>query len=173
MSAGVAESTVLVGRILGPWGVQGWVGVYSWTDPPEALFDYHPWLVGEDQRPVELNEWRRSGKRLLASLTGIETPERAAEFTGLDLRVERALLPPPEPGHYYWHDLIGLEVVNLQDFRWGRIRRMLPTGAHDVMEVSGEARASVLIPFAQPEVVREVDLEAGRVRVDWPEDWVD
>ncbi|TVS13738.1 MAG: 16S rRNA processing protein RimM [Wenzhouxiangella sp.] len=173
MSGEGAGSTVLVGRILGPWGVQGWVSVYSWTDPPEALFDYRPWLVGQEQRQVELSDWRRSGKRLLASLAGVDTPERVAELTGQDIHVPRSLLPPLEAGSYYWHDLVGLEVINLQDLCWGRIQRMLPTGAHDVMEISGGSSPNVLIPFVQPDVVRQVDLEAGRVTVDWPEDWVD
>lgn len=173
MTAGAAGDTVVVGRILGPWGVQGWVRVYSWTDPPDALFDYRPWLLGEQQQPVEILEGRRSGQRLLARLPAIDTPERAAELSDQLIAVARDLLPSPEPGSYYWHDLVGLEVVNLQGHHWGRIERMLPTGAHDVMQIAGGPRGTVLIPFVQPKMVHAVDLEAGRITVDWPEDWVD
>lgn len=173
MTAEVAGETVVVGRVLGAWGVQGWIRVYSWTDPPEALFGYRPWLLGEQLQPLEILEWRRSGQRLVARLPEVETPERAAQLSDLLIRVPRSLLPAPEPGSYYWHDLVGLTVVNLDDYHWGSVTRMLPTGAHDVMEIGGGARGSVLIPFVQPDVVRAVDLQAGRITVDWPEEWAD
>ncbi len=173
MTAMVVEDTVVVGRVLGPWGVQGWVQVYSWTDPPSALFLYRPWLLGEPQQAVAILEWRQSGKRLLARLPEIKTPEQAAALSDRLIRVSRSLLPPAAPGSYYWHDLIGLEVVNLESHSWGRVTRMLPTGAHDVMEIAGGAHGTVLIPFVQPEVVRSVDLPGGRVTVAWPLEWVD
>ena len=173
MTAGAPGDTVVVGRILGPWGVQGWVRVYSWTDPPEALFEYRPWLLGEQQRATDVVEWRRSGQRLVARLPEVDSPEQAAGLSEQFICVPRDLLPAPEHGSYYWHDLVGLEVVNLDDYLWGPVVRILPTGAHDVMEIATEQRGKVLIPFVQPDVVRSVDLDAGRILVDWPEDWVD
>lgn len=167
------EDTVVVGQILGPWGVQGWVRVYSWTNPPEALFDYRPWLLGESRQPSEVLEWRRAGPRLVAKLPDIDTPELAAALTEQLIAVARCELPAAEPGSYYWHDLIGLEVRNLQAYRWGRITRMLATGANDVMEITGGEHGTVLIPFVQADVVRSVDLCAGTMSVDWPEDWAD
>jgi len=173
MTAGVAGDTVVVGRVLGPWGVQGWIRVYSWTDPPEALFDYRPWLLGEQQQATEILEWRRSGQRLVARLPGIDSPELAAQLSDQLISVPRDQLPEPEEGSYYWHDLVGLQVFNLQDHHWGEVVRMLATGANDVMEIATGQRGKVLIPFVQPDVVRSVDLQAGRIVVDWPEDWAD
>ena len=63
--------------------------------------------------------------------------------------------------------------MNLQDFGWGRINHIMATGANDVMEIKGGSRGTVLIPFVQPSVVRSVDLVAGKLTVDWPEDWAD
>ena len=173
MAGGASGDTVVVGRILGPWGVQGWVRVYSWTDPPESLFEYHPWLLGEQLERTEILEWRRSGQRLVARLSGIDSPELAARLSDQLIHVTRDQLPEPEPGSYYWHDLVGLQVVNLQGYAWGSIVRMLATGANDVMEIASEQHGKVLIPFVQPDVVRSVDCEVGRVMVDWPEDWAD
>lgn len=168
-----SEDAVVVGQILGPWGVQGWVRVYSWTNPPEALFDYRPWLLGDARQPSEYLEWRRVGPRLVARLPDVDTPEKAAALSEQLIAIDRRLLPTAEPGSYYWHDLIGLEVLNLQGYRWGRIARMLATGANDVMEISGGEHGTVLIPFVQPSVVRAVDLAGGTMSVDWPEDWAE
>ena len=167
------ENAVVVGQILGPWGVQGWVRVYSWTHPPEDLFEYRPWLLGDSLQPVEFLEWRRVGPRLVAKIQDVATPEQAAALSEQLIAIERAQLPAAEPGSYYWHDLVGLEVHNLEGYRWGRISRMLATGANDVMEITDADRGTVLIPFVQPDVVRAVDVVAGTMRVDWPEDWAD
>ncbi len=171
MNAGPSGDTVVVGRILGAWGVQGWVRVYSWTDPPDALFGYQPWYLGTPERAVVLADWRRSGQRLLARLAGIDDPEAAAALAESPILVSRAQLPEPQPGHYYWHDLVDLDVINLQGHRWGRITRLLPTGAHDVMEIAAADRPTILIPFVVGRYVHEVDLAGGRVLVDWPEEW--
>lgn len=162
-----AES-VVVGRFNGPWGVHGWVRIWSDTRPPTAIFDYQPWLTSDGQ-PIEIEQWQRSGPRLVAKLRDVDTPEQAAALGRADIRVARSALPEPEAGEYYWHDLIGLEVVNLEGHGYGHVVRMMETGAHDVMEV-GEG-SPVLIPFVSDEFVREVDLDAGRITVDWPLEW--
>ncbi|MFW5815663.1 MAG: ribosome maturation factor RimM [Wenzhouxiangella sp.] len=171
MNAGPAGDTVVVGRILGPWGVQGWARVYSWTDPPEALFDYQPWYLGASQQAVSLSDWRRSGKRLLARLAEFDSPEALAALVDAPILVARDQLPEPPAGQYYWHDLVGLEVVNLQGFRWGTVTGFLPTGVHDVMKIATEDQRQVLIPFVIGRFVHEVDPKAQRIRVDWPEEW--
>lgn len=173
MNTGHAGETVVVGRVLGAWGVQGWVRVYSYTDPPEALFDYAPWLLGQPQNAIVPIECRRSGQRLLARLPGIDTPEAAAALTEQQIAVARSLLPPPPDDSYYWHDLVGLEVFNLEGHRWGRVARLLPTGAHDVLQIERESGSFVLIPFVSGRFVHSVDLAVGRITVDWPLDWED
>lgn len=169
-SPGPSES-VVVGHFNGPWGVQGWVRVYSHTRPPATIFDYHPWRVGEEEVVVE--DWRKVGPRLVARLRGVDTPEAAAALGRSEIRVPRSCLPDSESGHYYWHDLIGLEVVNLDDHCYGRVAALLETGAHDVLDVRGDSHGQVLIPFVIDEFVRRVDLGARRIVVDWPLEWLE
>lgn len=164
--------SVVVGRLNGPWGVRGWVKVWSETRPPTAIFDYQPWLLGERGEPLEIEHWQQSGPRLMVKLNGVDTPEQAQALGRETIRVARSSLPEPEPGEYYWHDLIGLEVVNLEGYVYGRVARMQETGAHDVLEIHA-GDGVVLIPFVTGEFVREVDLDAGRITVDWPLDWAD
>ena len=171
MSDPGASESVVVGRFNGPWGVQGWVRVFSHTRPPTAIFDYRPWLL--DGSEVVIEDWRKVGPRLVARVRGIDSPEAAAALGRGDIRVPRSCLPASDPGEYYWHDLIGLEVVNLEDQTYGRVAAMLETGAHDVLDVRGDAHGQVLIPFVLDEFVRSVDLAGGRIVVDWPLEWLD
>lgn len=166
----MAPESVVVGRFNGPWGVKGWVKVYSETRPTTRIFEYQPWLVAERGEPLELEQWQQSGARLVAKLRGIDSPEAAAALGRAIIRVPRSALPEPEAGEYYWHDLIGLDVINLEGHDYGRVHGLIETGAHDVLDVRSEA-GSVLIPFVSETFVRAVDLDAGRITVDWPVEW--
>lgn len=173
MDAEGADESVVVGRFNGPWGVQGWVRVYSHTRPATAIFDYRPWLVGEQRREMAVETWRQAGPRLVARIQDVDSREAAAALAHHEIRVPRSSLPEPEPGHYYWHDLIGLEVVHLDGHSHGHVRSMIETGSHDVLEVSGRGQAPILIPFVVGTFVRRVDIESGRITVDWPREWME
>lgn len=172
MSATDASGSVVVGQINGVWGVKGWVKVYSYTEPVTRIFDYQPWQLA-DGRQLELVDGQRQGNRLVAEIRGIDSPEQAARLIGQDLSVPRSRLPSPEPGCFYWNDLAGLEVVNLQNHRYGTVRRVFATGANDVLEIGGNNTGSILIPFVMNTYIKSVDLEKGRITVDWPLEWLE
>ena len=75
---------------------------------------------------------------------------------------------PEGCGEYYWHQLEGLEVVNLSGENLGKVDRLLETGANDVLVLKGEQER--LVPYT-PGVVVEVDLDKGRIQVDWEKDY--
>jgi 16S rRNA processing protein RimM len=87
--------------------------------------------------------------------------------------VARSDFPQPEEGEYYWDQLTGLEVVNLQGELLGRVVGVLETGAHEVLKVQGEQGSSSverLIPFVGA-LVQSVDLAGKRIVVDWGLDY--
>jgi len=173
MTAPKSAEPVIIGHINGIWGVQGWVRVFSDTRPPIAIFDYQPWYVGDGDTPVEVLHWRKQGPRLVACLKGVSTPEQAQELINAEIRVPRNALPEPPGGEYYWSDLVGLEVYNLEDHCYGKVAGLIETGANDVLDIHPDSGPPVLIPFASGRVVKSVDLEAGRIVVDWPLAWLE
>ncbi len=165
----VAGRRVPVGRIVGLYGVQGWVKIESWTEPRTKIFDYHPWQLSA--APGAVTEiagvkGRPQGKGLVACLPGVDDREMAAALVGSDIHVAREQLPPPGKDEYYWVDLEGLEVVTTEGVALGRISHLFATGANDVVVVRDGERER-LIPFVQGSYVRSVDLSGGRMVVDW------
>jgi len=152
-------------------GVKGWVKVFSYTEPRENILHYRPWYLrqGGEWRPRACVAGNRHGKGVIARLDGCEDREQARLLMNTEIGVGREQLPATEPDEYYWNDLLGLEVVNLQDERLGRVDQLIETGANDVLVVNGERER--LIPFVQRQVVMNVDLEAGVIRVDWDKDF--
>ena len=161
---------VILGRIVGLFGVRGWVKVHSYTEPRDALLEYRDWLLGREEawRQVELAEGTQHGKGIVVRLRGIEDRDAAAELLGSEIGVDRDALPEPEEGRYYWADLEGLTVVDRDGTELGKVAYLMATGANDVLVVDGPVER--LIPFVPETVILDVDLAAGVIRVDW--EWV-
>lgn len=170
-SSGAAAERVIVGRLGGPFGVKGWIWVHSHTRPAERLFDYPLWGLGESGhlREVTVEAAQPQGKGWIARLSGIADRDAAADLAGATVSVPRAMLPRAEEGAYYWVDLIGLRVMGIQGFDFGRVDSLMETGANDVLVVQGDEER--LIPFVQPDVIQKIDLNAGVIEVDWDPDF--
>ena len=171
MAPAVPEDLVVMGRVVGPYGVKGWVKIQPFTEHPENLCDYPMWWIGKSGQwqEQEILEAAVHGQTVVAQVSGVDSREAAALLKGSEIAVPRAALPATDENEYYWADLIGLEVVNEQEEVLGKVAGHLSTGAHDVMRVvDGETER--LLPFVDA-VIRNVDMKARRIRVDWGADW--
>jgi 16S rRNA processing protein RimM len=164
-----SDRVVRLGQIAGVHGVQGWVKVLSFTEPRTNLLDYHDWLLTHEggNLSVRVEAGQESGKRLIAKIAGVDDRDAAAKLIGAMIEVPRSAMPPLAPDEYYWSDLEGLAVINLDGQRLGSVSRVMATGANDVLILDGGAGR--LIPFVADKVVRRVDLAAGEIIVDWDE----
>ena len=175
---------IVVGKIGAPHGVRGWVKIHSFTEPPDNLFEYSPWYLSAGKvsatkassskpatqwRAVDFAEAREQGKGFIARFEGCNDRDAAALLTGQEIAVRREQLPELEEGQYYWIDLEGLEVKTLEGQSLGVLDHMMDTGANDVMVVKGERER--LIPYVMGPIVKEVDIAAGFIRVDWSPDY--
>lgn len=160
-----------LGRIVGAFGVGGWVRLQSYTEPPEQILDFAIWHADQpgsgccELRPLR---GRRHGKGLVAQLAGVDSRTQAAALARSELWVERRALPAPMEGEYYRADLVGLTVETLDGQVLGRVDHFLDTPANPVMVVIGEREH--WLP-AVPRHLRRVDLEGGRITVDWDPDF--
>jgi 16S rRNA processing protein RimM len=163
---------VVLGRIAGVFGVRGWVKVFSHTEPRDGILTYSPWTIGEEGGWRErrlLDGKPHGGKGIVALLEGCGDRDQAALLIGRDIAVRRDWLPRLEQDDYYWSDLEGLRVQTLEGVELGVISHLFDTGANDVMVVKGERER--LIPYLWEQVVKQVDLKASRMLVDWDPDF--
>lgn len=166
------QRMITVGRLHGAFGVRGEVKLESFTDPLRAIGKYQPWTLRDArgvERACEGVRVREGVKGLIATMPGIEDKDAADALRGVDVLVPRSALPPPAAGEYYWVDLEGLRVVNLEGVDFGIVSHLFSTGANDVLVAQGERER--MIPFVQPEFIRSVDFAAGLVTVDWDADF--
>lgn len=167
------DDLVRLGRVSGVHGVRGWIKVYSFTEPRDNVVRYARWTLATADRLVdaEVEDGRLHGPAVIAKLAGTNDRDAAREWVGAAIAVPRSALPELGPGEYYWHELEGLAVETTSGEHLGRVDHLLETGAHDVIVLDGDGRR--LIPFVLDDVVREVDLDGGRIVVDWSSDYWD
>jgi len=160
------------GEISGVFGVKGWVKVFSFTDPRENILRYSPWLVQKNAQSWEVKvvKGHRHGHVVVAELENISDRDAALALMGAKILIRKQQLPKPKPGEYYWTDLIGLAVETDAGVKLGRVDHLLETGANDVLVVQ-DGEQERLIPFLQQHTVLHIDLDAGKMIVDWDPDF--
>lgn len=177
---GTDDGLVILGRVAGIHGVRGWVKVYSYTRVRTDILQYSPWLLKVRDgtwKAYTVQEGRQQGQGIVASLAGCEDRDQAKDLVDAQIAIQIAQLPPPALGEFYWAQLEGFKVVNLEGVELGRVSHLFETGANDVLVVRAEAEspprdrpAERLIPYVRG-VVRSVDLQSRVIHVDWETDF--
>jgi 16S rRNA processing protein RimM len=168
-----SSSTPLVlGKFGAPYGVRGFIKVYSYTEPTDNLMNYPNWYVkykGQWQT-LAVDSVKKHGAILIAKIKNIDSPEDVHKYTNSLIGVMQAELPELAPGEYYWAQLEGLTVKNAQGKVLGVIDHLLETeGANDVMVVRNQDGVEHLIPYLKS-ILLNIDLKSGEMQVDWDPD---
>ena len=169
-----SDKLIIIGRIGSAHGLKGWVKIHSFTELKSNIMQYQPWLVSinHDWRSLEVNEFTIQNKQLLARLPGIDNRDRASEFTHAEIGIYRHQLPDLTKGEYYWEDLIGLTVKNINQTTLGYVDQVVNYGASDILMVKNKANnKDHMIPYVVNQFIKQVDLEQHVIVVDWDPDF--
>ena len=162
------ERLVVLGHISGAYGVKGWLRIYSETNPVQNIVNYRPWFIQKNnswQEVIPL-KGKKHGKGVVVQLQGLNDRDQAAALKGYKIAIKRDQLPDvSHTDEYYWTDLEGLRVENLEGFYLGEISHLFDTGSNDVIVVRSDRER--LIPYIQDQVVKSIDLDKGLMIVDW------
>jgi 16S rRNA processing protein RimM len=160
-----------MGRVVGSFGIQGWVKVKPFTEDPGSLGHFDRWLVRARQgwTSVALEDFALHAKGPVGKLAGCDSRESADALRGAEVAVAREALGEAAEGTLYQVDLVGLEVVDERGQKLGTVGSFFETGASSVMVVEGAGKPR-LIPFVDA-FVRSVDRQARRITVDWQADY--
>ena len=161
-----------MGRVAAPYGLKGWVKIEPYGAAPGSLSAHPSWWVGRngDWRELKVAESvLQHGASLMARFEGCVERDAALALKGSEIALTRDKLPQSAENEFYWVDLVGLIVVNVRGEEFGVVAEIFDNGAHPVMRVvAGETER--LLPFVE-QVVRQVDMAQGRIRVEWGLDW--
>lgn len=153
---------VLIGVVAAPHGLKGDVRIHPYTDTPERMTELKQFGLERDGTVTvyTVEKARLSGRFVLVKFAGIETIDDAETLRGMRVMAEPSWLVELGEDEYYYHQLIGLQVVTTTGEALGAITNIWPTGANDVYETP-----LALIP-AVKDIIRDIDLTQGRILVE-------
>jgi 16S rRNA processing protein RimM len=166
---------VVLGKIVGAFGVLGWVKVESYTDPVGNILQYPLWQLaeGDTWKAVKVINGRVTAKGVQAQLECIADRNAAERARGVLIAVFRSELPEPKTGQYYWDDLVGLSAYSPSGELLGRIEDIRATAAHALLAIVGSVngkRVEHLVPLVNQRLL-QVDLAMQRATIDWDSSW--
>jgi 16S rRNA processing protein RimM len=166
---------VELGQVFDAKGLKGHIKVRPYSQDPVSLLackhiflQGNPAQMGSNQTYLVKSAKGHSGDVVML-LEGVDDRDAALALKGLTVMLSREQFPDAGANSYYWIDLIGCEVENLQGVHLGKVEDISEFGAHPVMKIGDE-----LIPFVEA-IVKSVDLKnsqsKGKIVVDWQPNW--
>ncbi len=161
---------ICIGAIAGAFGVSGEVRLKSFCAQPTDIATYGPLMTEDGSRQFLITLTRPVAGGLGARIKGISTKEEADALRGTSLFVHRDRLPSLPDDEFYHADLIGLQAFDTGGLLVGKVTAIHNHGAGDIIEISPPGhKSALLLPFSKT-IVPNVDIAAGRLIVDLPED---
>lgn len=170
----VPDDLILVGYVSGAYGIHGWVRIRPYSSEADALLSAKTWWLDKPElHDVDRMEVKIHGEDVVARLVGVAGRDAAEALKGATVKISRSHFPALPDGEFYWLDLIGLSVENLQGVSLGLVRDLMDNGAHPILRVAAAdipdaelSKHERLIPFVDS-FVKEVDQKGKKVIVDW------
>jgi 16S rRNA processing protein RimM len=161
-----------VGRVLRPHGIRGEVVVEVLSDVPGRFKKGSRVTAireGAPPRLLTVATGRVHKNGAVVRFEGSDSREQADELRGLDLEIPRSEVPKAKRGTYYHFELLGCRVRDAagEGQELGRVVEVVEDGGGVMLIVEGEGRR-VPVPFVK-ELLRKVDVAAGRIDVALPE----
>lgn len=169
----VPDDLAQVGFVFGAYGVAGWVRIRPFSEDADALLKVKTWWLDKPAlRDVDVQQCKLHGGDVVARLVGITDRDVAESLKGAAVFIPQSRFPALSDDEFYWAELIGLEVENLQGEPLGKVADMMSNGPQSILRiVPAEVEAQErLIPFVDAFIIK-VDKDAGKITVDWGLDY--
>jgi 16S rRNA processing protein RimM len=157
------DGYVAVGWVRAPHGIRGELRIELLTDSPERFVAGNTVWIDGSLRKLRSARPHRATMAVI-ELEGTETRNDAEALRGALLEVPEGELADLDEDEYYRFEIVGLDVFDAEGRALGKVERIIETGANDVYAVVNDD-GELLVP-AIDSVVREVDLEGGRIVVE-------
>ncbi|MFC4023174.1 ribosome maturation factor RimM [Oceanobacillus longus] len=156
-----------VGKIVNTHGIKGEVKIHRISDFEERFEPGESVYIMKDEKPIKLTiATHRLHKGFdLVQFKGYENINLVESLKGCELKIREEQLTDLNEDEYYYHEIIGCKVYTTDDRKIGEIKEILSPGANDVWVIKQEKGKDILIPYID-DVVKEIDIDAGKVVIE-------
>ena len=160
------DERITAGKITSTHGLRGEVKVYPYLEDPDRFLDFTKVIIrtGRAEFEEEIENVKFFKNMLIVKFKGIDDINDVTKYRNAEIRVLREEAADLQEGQYFEVDLIGLEVVDDNGRKVGKLVQIIHTGANDVYTVRKEDGKDILIP-AIKQCILEVNLDEGFMKV--------
>jgi 16S rRNA processing protein RimM len=170
----IPADLVQVGFVFGAYGVAGGIRVRPFSEDADALLHATSWWIDKPSlHDVEVKRAKLHGGDVVVQMDGITDRDMAEALKGAAVSIPRSAFPQLDDNEFYWADLIGLAVENVQGESLGTVADMMSNGPQSILRVAYDTDGTAqerLIPFVDQFVIK-VDKDAQKIVVDWGLDY--
>ncbi len=170
-----SDRKIVLGVLGKPFGIKGFLYLNYYSGDLSTLNSFSYFFVGKDFKKLHIQEIKVHQDKCVILFQGIDNRNEAEILRNEEVSVFKVDLPDLKSGEYYWYELEGLTVLNEDNKDLGKVKKIIETGANDVMMVSSSDTSidnkERLIPFLNKKVIKKVEINNKKIYVEWPEDY--
>jgi 16S rRNA processing protein RimM len=169
------ESCYQLGYVIRKHGLKGEVYILLDVDEPGYYEEMESVFVAIDRDemlvPFFIEEISIAEDKALVKFERIDTAEEAENLVSCGLYLPLEFLPPLDDDQFYYHDIIGYQVIDEMAGVLGPVQQVYPFANQDLLSVMHKDK-EVLIPVAD-EIIKKVDKKNKKLFVELPEGLLD
>lgn len=168
------EDCFELGSLIKPHGLKGEIQAFWDTDNIDLYLGIESILIEQQGQLIPFfveNLRPQVGQKVILKLEGIDTIEQAEEFRKLKLFLPDAFIPKLEDDEFFYHEVIGFEVSDVEHGKLGKVETIYNLPQNDLLVVHYQEK-EVLIPIKK-EFIKEFDREKKSILMQLPEGLLD
>jgi 16S rRNA processing protein RimM len=166
---------LLIARIGKTRGLRGEFFLRSFAEDPQSLNTFTKFYTMNSSlmEEVEFEYIKTANANIISKIKSIDDIDAMKLFGQKDVYILRSELPQLDENEAYWFELIGMNVINLDDKNLGIVEIVNNYGASDILEVNpaSDTKEKILIPFIRNKFIISINKSKNSILVDWEEDY--
>ena len=156
---------ITIGEVSKPHKRDGAVKVHILSDFPERFLDLKRVFLEKEPeiKRVFVEAVNLQKNFVIIKFKEVNTLDEAKKLMGFYLKLPMKEAVQLPKGHYYLHQLLGIDVFTDTDEYLGQLVEIITTGSNDIYMVQRDNH-EILLP-AIHQVVKTIDLDQGRMVV--------
>lgn len=163
---------MLIGKVGKPYGILGWITIFSFTERKEKIFDYLPWFFLKQERwiKIQLQGWKKHKNNFIIHVHNVSDRSQSSEFTNSNIIISKHKLPKLKKNEYYWNNIINYQIFNTNQCYLGKVISLIRTQYNDILVVKNQLKIcknKILIPFIEKKIIKNIDTKHQVITVKW------
>ncbi|BBI01313.1 ribosome maturation factor [Buchnera aphidicola (Nipponaphis monzeni)] len=168
----INQKMLLVGIITNPYGILGWLKLYSYTTIKLNIFNYFPWyhIINNNKFVIHVKNWKTYKKNFLIKISNVTNRSEAERFAKCKILIDMQTLPKLKKNQYYWKDIQNCCVINYDRSILGYVNKIISTPSNDILIIKNInqyqfKQKEILIPFIINTFIKKVDIYKKIIQV--------